>query len=98
MQLETDLEILGTKSKQSIANYGVDMVIGNELHSRRDVAYIYLSEHGTQLLAKDKPSADLEHLCPITLRRENSASAVNHPYIYIYIYIGARGRDGIIWM
>jgi len=40
-KLETDLEILEKKALQAIETYGVDMVIANELKTRRNKVTVY---------------------------------------------------------
>ena len=40
-KLETDIKILESKARGSIAKYGMDLVVANELHSRRVKALIY---------------------------------------------------------
>jgi phosphopantothenoylcysteine synthetase/decarboxylase len=40
-KLETDVKILETKAKGALDNYGVDMVIANELKSRRNKVVVY---------------------------------------------------------
>ena len=59
--METDIEILGQKCLQAIESYSVDMVVGNELHTRRNRVYIYLSGGGKEPKILEKSgSKDLE--------------------------------------
>lgn len=39
-KLETDHELLLEKAAKSISEYNVDMVVANELHSRKDVVFL----------------------------------------------------------
>ena len=39
-KLETDPDLVVPKAKQAIASYGVDLVVANQLQTRRDVVYL----------------------------------------------------------
>jgi phosphopantothenate-cysteine ligase len=39
-KLETDLELVVPKARRAIANYGVHLVVANQLQTRRDVVYL----------------------------------------------------------
>mmetsp|Transcript_28729 Transcript_28729/g.71693 ORF Transcript_28729/g.71693 Transcript_28729/m.71693 type:complete len:311 (-) Transcript_28729:2927-3859(-) len=43
-KLETDLSLLKPKACRSLAKYNLDMVIGNELHTRRDKVVFFLPQ------------------------------------------------------
>ena len=61
--METDEQILKQKALDSIANYGVDVVVANELHSRRYKVTLYHKNAETVVLemgADDK--RDIEEL------------------------------------
>mgnify|MGYP006120152939 CR=1 FL=1 len=49
-KLETDIEILKQKATASFGKYGVDMVVANELKTRRNQVIIYHSDGGEQVL------------------------------------------------
>lgn len=39
-KLETDPDLVVSKAQQAIQNYGVDLVVANQLQTRRDVLYL----------------------------------------------------------
>ena len=55
-KLETDFDILEKKAKGAIEKYGIDMVVANELHTRRTQVTIY----GKEGFAETLKLADLE--------------------------------------
>jgi phosphopantothenoylcysteine synthetase/decarboxylase len=49
-KLETDAEILEKKVKQSIEKYGVDLVVANELHTRKVKVIMYPKDGGHKVV------------------------------------------------
>lgn len=54
-KLETDIAILKKKATASFKNYGVDMVVANELKTRRNQVIIYHSDGKEQILRIEDP-------------------------------------------
>lgn len=49
-KLETDHKLVIPKARQAISNYGVDLVVANELHTRRDKVYLVTNDDCKELL------------------------------------------------
>lgn len=60
-KLETDHSLVVPKARKAIANYGVDLVIANELHSRRDKVFL-VTEDDCQELVRAPDAKQIEVL------------------------------------
>ena len=54
------MKILEEKCKMSISKYNVDMVIGNQLQTRRSTVFIYIPGKEEPIILEKNESKDLE--------------------------------------
>ena len=49
-KLETDQDLVIYKAKRAIENYGVDLVVANQLQTRRDIVYLVTNSNVDEVI------------------------------------------------
>jgi DNA / pantothenate metabolism flavoprotein len=78
-KLETDQMILLEKAKKAIIEYGVHMVVANELHTRKDVVYLVTPPLPSQVGKISTENNNIAGAAAMGQREDSEVETVNRP-------------------